>query len=238
MEYRNLGKSGLKVSRLCLGCMSYGVPERGPHPWTLDERQGRPFIARRSNWASTSSIPRTPIPTAPAKRSWAGAGRVRPPRRGGHRHQGLSPDAHRSQRPRPVAQNDHDRDRCQPPPAGNRLRRSLSNSPLGLHHPDRRNALGPRRRGPFGQGPLPGRLVDVCLAILSGARIWPTSMAGADSSRCRTITTCSIARKSARCSASAATSESASSLGVRWRGAGWPAPGKPSPAPRGPRPTK
>src|SRR5438105_11521028 len=46
MEYRNLGRSGLKVSRLCLGCMSYGVPERGPHPWTLDEEQSRPFLKR------------------------------------------------------------------------------------------------------------------------------------------------------------------------------------------------
>src|SRR3977135_882735 len=46
MEYRNLGQSGLKVSRLCLGCMSYGVPERGTHPWTLDEEQGRPFLKR------------------------------------------------------------------------------------------------------------------------------------------------------------------------------------------------
>jgi 1-deoxyxylulose-5-phosphate synthase len=46
MEYVRLGKSGLKVSRLCLGCMSYGVPERGSHPWTLVEEQSRPFIAR------------------------------------------------------------------------------------------------------------------------------------------------------------------------------------------------
>jgi aryl-alcohol dehydrogenase-like predicted oxidoreductase len=46
MEYVNLGKSGLKVSRLCLGCMSYGVPERGAHPWTLDEEQSRPFFRR------------------------------------------------------------------------------------------------------------------------------------------------------------------------------------------------
>ena len=45
----NLGRSGLKVSRLCLGCMSYGVPERGAHPWTLDEEQSRPFIARCSS---------------------------------------------------------------------------------------------------------------------------------------------------------------------------------------------
>ncbi|MEX2138502.1 MAG: aldo/keto reductase [Pirellulales bacterium] len=46
MEYVQLGTSGLKVSRLCLGCMSYGVPERGAHPWTLDEEQSRPFISR------------------------------------------------------------------------------------------------------------------------------------------------------------------------------------------------
>jgi len=46
MNYVNLGRTGLKVSRICLGCMSYGVPERGPHPWTLPEEQGRPFIKR------------------------------------------------------------------------------------------------------------------------------------------------------------------------------------------------
>jgi aryl-alcohol dehydrogenase-like predicted oxidoreductase len=46
MEYVNLGKSGLKVSRLCLGCMSYGAPAKGSHPWALDEEHGRPFIAR------------------------------------------------------------------------------------------------------------------------------------------------------------------------------------------------
>lgn len=46
MDYVNLGKAGLKVSRLCLGCMSYGVPERGAHPWTLDEEKSRPFFRR------------------------------------------------------------------------------------------------------------------------------------------------------------------------------------------------
>ena len=43
MNYTNLGKSGLKVSRICLGCMSYGLEER---EWGLDEEQGRPFIKR------------------------------------------------------------------------------------------------------------------------------------------------------------------------------------------------
>ena len=46
MKYVNLGRTGLKVSRLCLGCMSYGTPERGAHPWTLDEAQSRPFFRR------------------------------------------------------------------------------------------------------------------------------------------------------------------------------------------------
>ena len=46
MDYVKLGKTGLKVSRLCLGCMSYGVPERGAHPWTLGEEESRPFLAR------------------------------------------------------------------------------------------------------------------------------------------------------------------------------------------------
>jgi aryl-alcohol dehydrogenase-like predicted oxidoreductase len=46
MEYVPLGKTGLEVSRLCLGCMSYGVPARGQHPWTLTEEQSRPFIRK------------------------------------------------------------------------------------------------------------------------------------------------------------------------------------------------
>lgn len=45
MDYVNLGRSGLKVSRLCLGCMSYGDTSRGWHgDWVLDQDQSRPFI--------------------------------------------------------------------------------------------------------------------------------------------------------------------------------------------------
>jgi 1-deoxyxylulose-5-phosphate synthase len=46
MDYINLGKTGLKVSRICLGCMSYGIAERGGHPWALDEATSRPFYTR------------------------------------------------------------------------------------------------------------------------------------------------------------------------------------------------
>src|SRR5581483_5383889 len=44
MDYVNLGKSGLKVSRLCLGAMSYGSSKW--RPWILDEEAARPFIRR------------------------------------------------------------------------------------------------------------------------------------------------------------------------------------------------
>ena len=46
MEFTRFGRSGLEVSRLCLGCMSYGVPERGTHPWSLGEAESRPFLRR------------------------------------------------------------------------------------------------------------------------------------------------------------------------------------------------
>lgn len=44
MQYVNLGRTGLKVSRLTLGCMTYGDPNRGMHTWTLTEENSRPLI--------------------------------------------------------------------------------------------------------------------------------------------------------------------------------------------------
>lgn len=46
MDYVKLGQTGMDVSRLCLGCMSYGLPDRGAHAWTLNEEESRPFIRK------------------------------------------------------------------------------------------------------------------------------------------------------------------------------------------------
>ncbi len=46
MDYVNLGRTGLKVSRICLGCMTYGEAARGNHEWTLSETDSLPFYRR------------------------------------------------------------------------------------------------------------------------------------------------------------------------------------------------
>jgi 1-deoxyxylulose-5-phosphate synthase len=44
MEYTRLGSTGMQVSRICLGCMSFGEPQRGGHPWSLGAEAARPII--------------------------------------------------------------------------------------------------------------------------------------------------------------------------------------------------
>jgi aryl-alcohol dehydrogenase (NADP+) len=44
VEYVNLGRTGIKVSRICLGCMTYGTSKW--RPWVLDEAASRPFFQR------------------------------------------------------------------------------------------------------------------------------------------------------------------------------------------------
>ena len=46
MKYKKLGRTGLDISEICLGCMSYGEPKRGNHEWTVNEEASRPFIKK------------------------------------------------------------------------------------------------------------------------------------------------------------------------------------------------
>lgn len=49
MQYNTLGKTDLRVSRLCLGCMTFGEPDRGKHAWTLPEESSRLIIRHALN---------------------------------------------------------------------------------------------------------------------------------------------------------------------------------------------
>ncbi len=46
MEYTRLGNTGMKVSRICLGCMGFGDAEHGSHKWVLNEENSRPIIQK------------------------------------------------------------------------------------------------------------------------------------------------------------------------------------------------
>jgi aryl-alcohol dehydrogenase-like predicted oxidoreductase len=125
MEYTKLGRTGLDVSRFCLGCMSYGGGNSGHHQWSLGEEESRPFIKRAPeaginffDTANRYSIGKSEEILGRAIRDFARL------RRGRHRNQGLQPHAAAPERRRAVAQGDHVRDRREPAPAWHGLRRS------------------------------------------------------------------------------------------------------------------
>ena len=175
MDYVNLGRTGVKVSRICLGCMSYGVPPAGPlrpgsNAWSLNEEQSQPFfrqaldagnqfLRHRERLLDRRQRARArPLPEGQCKA-----------RRHGDRDQAERRDARWPQRRRTLAQGDFFRDRRIAAPPGHRLRRSLPDPSLGQHHPDRGDAGGAQRCGARGQGALSGRFVHVGVAVLQGA---------------------------------------------------------------------
>ena len=187
MDIVKFGRTGLEVSRLCLGCMSYGEPGRGTHPWTLPEADSRPFIRKALdlgiNFFDTANVysdgtseeivgralkdfvPREEVVIATKVH-----GRMRP----GPNGAGLSRKAI-------LAEIDASLKRL-----GTDYVDLYQNPPLGLRHADRGDARGAERRGPRRQGALHRRLLDVRLAVRQGAGAVRARTAGRASSRCRT----------------------------------------------------
>ena len=235
MTTTRLGRTGLKVSRICLGCMSYGGPDRGNQPWALDEEASRPFIKQAlevginffdtanvySDGTSEEILGRA-LRTSRARDEVVIATKV-------------TADARRGRTARPVAQGDPRRDRRQPAPARHRLHGPLPDPPLGLRTPIEETLEALNDVVSAGKARYIGASSmyawQFCKALHIAERHgWTRFVA------CRTTTTCSTVRRSARCCRCAPPKASASSRGARWRAAGWPAPGTPTHA-TDPRPT-
>ena len=144
MEYTKLGHTGLDVSRIALGCMTYGDPQRGGHEWTLDEEASRPLhpASRRARHQLLRHCQRLLRRVQRGDRR-PGACRGRASGRDGHRHEGAWPDARWSQRRRAVAQGHPHRDRRQPDPAAARTTSTSTRSIAGTRP---RRSRRPSRR--------------------------------------------------------------------------------------------
>ena len=194
MEYVNLGNTGLRVSRVCLGMMSYGKHES--RPWALDEAEAEPIVRRAVEGGITF------FDTADVYnggQSEVVTGRVLPQalrhaRGVRRRDEGARADDARRERPRPLAQAHPRLDRRVAAAARARLRRPLPDPPLGPADADRGDDGGAARRRRGRQGALHRREQHVRLAVREGA----VGREDARSSRCRTTTTSSTARRSGR----------------------------------------
>jgi 1-deoxyxylulose-5-phosphate synthase len=132
MKYVRLGRTGLEVSRLVLGCMSFGDPKRGAHPWTLEEESSRPLI-RQALEAGINFFDTANVYSAGSSEEIVG----RALRDFGRRDQLVIATkvhgriARRPERRRPVAEGDHGRGGRQPVATRHGLHRPLPDPPLG-----------------------------------------------------------------------------------------------------------
>ena len=205
MKYKNLGNTGLKSPRSVSGCMTFGVPERGDHPWTLPESQSRP---------ADSQSHRTRHQFLRHRQCLLGR-HLR-----GNRRQALKDYTRRDEVviatkvffPMSNGPNGRGLSRKAIFTAIDASLRRLGTDYVDLyqihrwdyHDTDRGDARGAARRRQGRQGALSRRLLHVRLAVQQGAAPRPTSAAGPPSSACRTSTTCSTAKRSAKCCRSAA----------------------------------
>ncbi|WP_254788556.1 hypothetical protein [Arthrobacter sp. ok909] len=78
MEYTRLGRSGLKVSRIALGGMSFGDSSRGFTDWALDDDAAEPIFRQAVELGITFWAPQTFMASAPPRKPWAGPSRSTP----------------------------------------------------------------------------------------------------------------------------------------------------------------
>ena len=169
MEYVRLGRTGLQVSRITLGCMTYGTPDRGGHAWTMPEEASRPLIRQAlelginffdtanvySDGTSEEIVGRA-LKEFSTRDEVVIATKVFNRMRPGPNGAGLSRRAI-------FTEIDHS------------LRR-LGTDYVDLYqihrwdyaNPDRRDDGSAARRGEGRQGPVYRRLLDVCLAVRQG----------------------------------------------------------------------
>ena len=197
MEYVRLGKTGLKVSRICLGTMTYGSSKW--RDWVLDEEEARPFFKRAIelgiNFFDTAdmySLGASEEVTGRALRDFARRDEVVVATKVFNR---MGPDPNAAGLSRKHIMHGH---RRLPAAARHGLRGPLPDPPLGPRDADRGDPGGPERRGARRQGALHRGLQHVRVAVHEGPGHRPTAAAGRASSPCRTTTTSSTARRSGR----------------------------------------
>ena len=181
MEYRQLGRSGLRVSALTLGTMTFGGRGGFSAVGATDVDGGPP---------SARHVPgRRGEPDRHRRRLLGRAGR------GDHRRrssrapglaaavdQGADVHGRRAERRRAVPPAHHRGLRGQPAPAGHRPHRHLPRARVGRADPARGDPVRARLAGRGGEGALPGGVQLRRLAADEGARAWPTASASSDSS--------------------------------------------------------
>ena len=147
MEYVNLGNTGLRVSRVCLGMMSYGKHES--RPWALDEAAAEPIVRRAVeggiNFFDTADVYYGGASEDVTGRACSGCSACA--RSMWWRPRSTAGRAGR-ERPRALAQARLGLDRRVAAAAGHRLRRPLPDPPLGSAHADRGDDGGAARRRP------------------------------------------------------------------------------------------
>src|SRR3954451_16601156 len=170
MDYVRLGTTGIEVSPICLGCMTYGDPARGNHAWSLPEDQARPFFAQALdagiNFFDTANVYSDGSSEEITGRALAEYTRrdevVIATKVNGRMRPG-------TERPGAFPQGDPDRHRRVPDPAGHRLRGAVPDPPVRPVGPGRGDDGGAARRRPGGQGALSRGVVDVDLAVREDA---------------------------------------------------------------------